>query len=180
MAEISYAQMLAVLTAAWVLVRALAAKRSRQIDMKRECLLLTVFLCIAVIARVVYFPWRLNNRHVQPLHFDIGRILPLKVQLRPFCFLTLRYAGWKRNLFGNIAMFIPVGICWPLCFPRLRRVRRTVLAGFGYSLLIELSQLLLYERTTDVDDLILNTAGTLIGALIYFAAEAFVRRRKHT
>lgn len=72
------------------------------------------------------------------------------------------------NIIGNITMFIPVGIIWPICFKKLDTPAKTILAGFGYSLLIELSQLLLYERLTDIDDLILNTIGVTIGAFIYF------------
>ncbi|WP_242829764.1 VanZ family protein [Butyrivibrio sp. XPD2006] len=37
-------------------------------------------------------------------------------------------------------------------------------------MLIELSQLLFYDRCSDIDDIILNTAGICIGALIYFKA----------
>ena len=43
-----------------------------------------------------------------------------------------------------------------------------VLAGFAFSLCIELSQLLLYSRGTDIDDLLTNTAGAFMGAVLYF------------
>ena len=36
------------------------------------------------------------------------------------------------------------------------------------SVIIELSQLLLFERFTDIDDVITNTFGVLIGSCIYF------------
>ena len=52
------------------------------------------------------------------------------------------------------------------------------LAGFGCSFLIEVSQLLFYERASDIDDLILNTTGVFIGALIYFSAFALIKRSK--
>ena len=65
-------------------------------------------------------------------------------------------------------MFIPVGIVWPVCFKKLNNFGKTVLAGAAYSFLIEMSQLLFYDRGTDIDDLILNTTGVVIGALIYF------------
>ena len=43
------------------------------------------------------------------------------------------------NIIGNIAMFIPVGIVWPICFKELDSIEKTVLAGAGFSLLIEKS-----------------------------------------
>ena len=65
-------------------------------------------------------------------------------------------------------MFIPVGMSWPFCFKKLDKVWKTVLAGFGYSLFIELTQLFVFGRSTDIDDLMLNTIGALIGALIFY------------
>ena len=41
-----------------------------------------------------------------------------------------------------------------------------------------MSQLLFYERASDIDDLILNTTGAFIGALIYFSAVALIKRSK--
>lgn len=68
------------------------------------------------------------------------------------------------NFLGNIAMFIPLGfgiqLLWNI------KGKKVVLIGFSVSLVIELLQLLL-PRGTDIDDIILNTLGTLIGVLIY-------------
>ena len=59
-----------------------------------------------------------------------------------------------------------------------KRYRKGVtLAAFGMTLFIELSQLLLYDHGTDIDDLILNTTGAFIGAMIYFLV-VIIRRRK--
>ncbi|HCW04256.1 MAG TPA: hypothetical protein DGK91_06850 [Clostridium sp.] len=74
-------------------------------------------------------------------------------------------------------MFIPVGIVWPICFKKLDNIGKAILAGAIFSLLIEISQLLFYERCSDIDDLILNTAGVAIGALIYFGCKK-LRGRK--
>ena len=75
-------------------------------------------------------------------------------------------------------MFIPVGIVWPICFRKLDSIRKTVLAGMVFTLLIELSQLLCPERHTDIDDVILNTSGILVGASILFAIRKH-RKIKH-
>ena len=74
-------------------------------------------------------------------------------------------------------MFIPVGIILPVCFRKLNNVFKVTLAAFGMTLFIELSQLLLYDHSTDIDDLILNTTGAFIGAMIYFLV-VIIRRRK--
>jgi len=75
-------------------------------------------------------------------------------------------------------MFIPVGLAWPFCFKELDTIGKTVLAGGGFSLLIEITQLPFYDRCSDVDDLILNTTGIFIGALLYFGVKRLKTRRK--
>ncbi len=178
MYEISFSQMFVFITVTWILVRGYFAWKSRQVSWRRECMLLTVYICIVVIARIVYFPLRHVEGHIGTLHFDAGKLIPLWISLKPFYFLKDRYDGWQINILGNIAMFIPVGIFWPLCFRKLDSVPKTVLAGFGFSFLIELSQLLFYERGSDVDDLILNTAGVFIGSLICFLVIKSDRKSK--
>ena len=168
MFEISFTQAVIFISLAWILTRGYFAKKNRHVDWKRECLLLTVYICIVAVTRIVYFPWHHVNGHIGFLHFDPRKIWPLWINTKPFTFLHERYGGWQLNVIGNIIMFIPVGICWPLCFRQLDSVKKTVLAGFSCSLLIELSQFLFYERGSDVDDLILNTTGVFIGAIIYF------------
>ena len=51
--------------------------------------------------------------------------------------------------------------CCPGFGPALRRPKPVLFAGFGLSLVIELSQLL-NNRRTDIDDLILNTLGAAL------------------
>lgn len=62
----------------------------------------------------------------------------------------------------NVLLFVPLGILVPLIWDRLCRTLPMLGVSFGFSLLIELSQLL-NNRSTDVDDLILNTLGGLVG-----------------
>lgn len=62
----------------------------------------------------------------------------------------------------NILMFIPFGAFLPIYFGRFRKMSTTVLAGTFMSLTIEVLQLFTF-RLTDIDDLIMNTLGTLLG-----------------
>lgn len=68
------------------------------------------------------------------------------------------------NFLGNIMLFIPFGIFIPLLW-RVS-IKKVILIGFCSSLFIEVSQLLL-TRGTDVDDLILNTIGVVLGVVLY-------------
>ena len=66
----------------------------------------------------------------------------------------------------NVVMFIPLGFFIPLIWKQMGKLSNAILAGAAFSILIELSQLLSY-RGTDVDDLITNTLGAVIGYIMY-------------
>ncbi len=46
------------------------------------------------------------------------------------------------NLIGNTTMFIPIGIIWPVVFKKLDAPWKVLAAGMGFSLCIEILQLL--------------------------------------
>ena len=73
-----------------------------------------------------------------------------------------------RNMEGmvlNAIMFAPLGFLLPAYFERYRHWGRTLAAGFLTSLTVELIQLFTF-RATDVDDLIMNMLGTVVGFLL--------------
>lgn len=73
---------------------------------------------------------------------------------------------WSAFLFlGNIGMFLPIGF-FPALLGRRPRWWKAFLSGFCASLAIETIQLFI-GRGTDLDDLILNTAGALCGYWLY-------------
>lgn len=81
-----------------------------------------------------------------------------------------RYSIFSRQMIGNAIMLLPLGIFIPL----LNRKRRKVSDFFGVLLIafivsfgIEVLQLATNYRSTDVDDVILNTLGACAGFLIY-------------
>jgi glycopeptide antibiotics resistance protein len=66
----------------------------------------------------------------------------------------------------NILMFMPVGFFLPLLWKRFENIGLTFTWGFLFSLSIEIIQLL-NDRITDIDDLLMNAAGTVAGYLIW-------------
>lgn len=78
------------------------------------------------------------------------------------------------HVMGNIAAFVPFGFATAGLLrgrSRLWTLARVVAWGFLLSLAIELMQLIMVTRATDIDDLIFNTLGTFLGAsvLLVFA-----------
>ena len=88
--------------------------------------------------------------------------------LEPFRDLKAGYGNAERQLFLNVLMTVPFGILWPVVRRGRAGVFRTVGMAFLLSLCIELIQPLLpTARTADITDLICNTAGGLMGYVLY-------------
>ncbi len=71
------------------------------------------------------------------------------------------------NTLGNVLLFIPLGIFLPLLWMRFRSIKSVLLAISFTSLLIEITQLLTATGVFDVDDILLNTFGGVIGYAIF-------------
>ena len=113
-----------------------------------------------------------------------GRYEELSYNLRPFAeierFIKYRdrvgFDFFFLNIVGNVIGFIPIGMILPVMSRRFYPFYKTVLFGFCLSFFVECVQLITRAGTFDVDDLILNTAGTLIGYLVFVAAR-LIRRK---
>lgn len=178
MLEITYWELFIVITIVWVIARVLIGLKNKKASVAREVQMMLVYICIIVITRFVYFPLHHVNGQISTMIFDISRVIPPWVNLVPVVHLFDVYDGWLINIIGNITMFIPVGIVWPICFKKIDTIGKTILSGAGFTLFIEITQLLFYERCSDVDDILLNTTGVAIGALVYFGCKSLFAKRR--
>lgn len=71
------------------------------------------------------------------------------------------------NLSGNILLFIPIGYLLPRIFVSMHSFFRFAGICLGAVFLVEIVQLLTLLGSFDVDDIILNMAGALLGHLIW-------------
>lgn len=67
-----------------------------------------------------------------------------------------------KNTILNIILFIPIGFLVPAIWKNYRSLKTTLFLGLALSVSIEILQIFTF-RLTDIDDLITNTAGTVIG-----------------
>ena len=183
MTQISYTLMVVFISIIWCLVRAICAMKTKRVDWKREIQLIFVYICIVVVARFTFFPFSKVNGEIQPLVFEGAKAFPFRVNWIPFINL-FDYPEMRDiliNVIGNTAMFIPLGIVWPSVYKALDAHWKVIFAGIGFSLCIELLQLPFYDRVSDIDDLLLNSLGFIIGYLLYLLARLLskqVRRMK--
>jgi len=82
--------------------------------------------------------------------------------------------NYLKNVFINVAGFVPLGFFLHAYFSSIRRIRcaalATVMVGATVSLTIEVLQAYLPTRDSGTTDLITNTLGTCIGAALCHAA----------
>ncbi|WP_433470865.1 VanZ family protein [Saccharomonospora azurea] len=146
----------------------------------------TLYACLAVAVVVLPLPGPGDQRLAQTVQLvpfqwvtDVGTELATYGLPRSHALLTLTF----QQLAMNVLLFVPLGA---LCVLLWRRgFLFTTLAGFGVSLLVEITQLTanfgtapFVYRIFDVDDLMANTAGAVLGWVAATVALLLVRLRK--
>jgi glycopeptide antibiotics resistance protein len=70
------------------------------------------------------------------------------------------------QLVGNLLLLLPVGLLGPIAMPAMNGWLRVLLVALVLSLAIEAAQLVVPNRMADVDDVLLNVIGALLGYAI--------------
>ena len=167
---------LIVVVAGVAMIGVVVLGRARDLSWLTIIIRCALICAVALVLSVTLFPlpiearlWRFHrpfsNLHLSPF----GTI---RAQLG----FGLRHSE-ARELIGNVALFVPLGFLLPVAARTCRRLWVTLAAAAGLSILIETVQALLPSHATDVDDVILNTAGAALGFLAFAMIAWTVRRR---
>lgn len=110
---------------------------------------------IAALVQITVIRGGVNWAQVLTATRDAPRLVPLQTTLE-----ELRAGAWPLiyHVVGNLVWFVPLG-----ALLRKRSAFTALLTGAGASVCIELMQYLLMTGVTDVDDVILNALGALLG-----------------
>lgn len=127
------------------------------------------FVALAYAAVVLWLtvgpaPWRTSGNQLE------GGILNPDAWTAPVTWTT----GYLSEMAFNVALFVPVGLLAALMIPR-RRWPLALLAGVGFTAVIELVQVPELDRVSDPRDLVMNTGGAVLGVLLVLVARG-VRR----
>lgn len=150
----------------------------------------------AIISALIYLPFYLTIRRKQPFikHLANFMLVGYFVMLAWAVFLwrggfqivngseriinlqifyeviyAYQYDGglWSSQVMWNVVMFVPLGFLLPCVFKGLRRgTWKTILLCFGFTLIIETVQYFI-GRCTDVDDVLANLTGGVMGHAVY-------------
>ena len=128
-----------------------------------------VFLIIylMVLAYVCFWSEGYGRTEVQNTYRY--NLVPFKEIMRFYTYRELvGIEAFLLNLFGNVLAFIPFGVMVPIVSRKNRRFFRVLGLTFLLSLFMECIQLIFKVGSFDVDDLILNTVGGIIGYIVFW------------
>jgi len=136
-------------------------------------------LYLALLVAVVYFPFRVDpGLRADDAVWDRAAFLARSVNLAPlasieFTLSNPRRLGAVAQIGGNLILLAPLGVLIPLLFESMRRWSRMAVFAVVCSVGIEVTQLLLFWirlsiRAIDIDDVILNVTGVMVGYLAWW------------
>lgn len=129
--------------------------------------LLWVFFIIYMVA-LTYFLF-FSERFGRVMGGDYHYNLQLFREIKRYIIYRreLGITNFMINIVGNVVAFVPFGFILPAISPRNRKFLNIALLSFELTLSIEIMQLVLQVGTFDVDDILMNFVGGIIGYIIF-------------
>lgn len=141
---------------------------------------------VFVLYCVILFYILILDKAFSGYHQNLRNILA-HINLIPFRTIityVIRLAGDSinvgtvvKNLVGNLLLFVPMGAFLPFAFDEMKKLWRVVLFLLLLILSVELTQIVLGIGSFDVDDLMLNMLGGMLGYLVFLAP--LIRKLSH-
>lgn len=157
-------------------------RNNKKIEWKRELLiLLFVAYCVGLASQTVIPRWDagIDSGTGKP-YFDIYWDNELaSVNIVPFKTIWAQFTGNNNvvgqsdvqsvsvlNLLANLLLFSPLGFFLPVFWERFRKFKCIIEIGLIVSFCVEVIQFFV-GRSSDIDDVILNTFGVITGFAVY-------------
>ena len=154
----------------YLIVRGIIIKKhNKKINLYHELtLFIFVLFIVGLFSQTIIpkFEFGVNGFGIVKNGVHKTNLIPFKVLIETYreVFMNGYVEYFLINFLGNIILFMPFGFIIPLLWNVSNK--KVIVIGTCISFFIEISQLLL-ARGTDVDDLILNTSGVILGLLLY-------------
>ncbi|MGD6940680.1 VanZ family protein [Cytobacillus gottheilii] len=157
-------------------------KRRSQINVYwfKEMLNFLFAIYICMVISVTLFPLPIGFDYQNENLFRSVNLVPLVTIIENISLIGTAYDGDTLfmialiliNVGGNILLLMPLGFLAPILWREFRHFKKVILLSLVVSITIELLQLLESSfgrggRVTDIDDVICNVLGAIIGYLIY-------------
>ncbi|MCI5825976.1 MAG: VanZ family protein [Arcanobacterium sp.] len=175
MITVSFIPVYLALAGVWVAFFLRAPRESRP----RGTQLVAYALFGVYVGVIIFFTFTPFVFDTRTAHFELN-LVPVVQSYLMVKYGILRIALY--NLIGNLLLFVPLGALAPLAFSNMRSWWRVAGVLTTASLCVESLQLIFTVRLFDVDDIILNSVGGVVGYAVFAVVLAripFVRRAVH-
>ncbi len=110
----------------------------------------------------------ITHRYNLHLFKEIKRFIKYREQIG--------FEGFIVNILGNVIAFMPYGFLLPLLNRAYRKLYLIAILSVFFSLVIETAQLLLRVGVFDVDDILMNSLGGILGYMIFLIIHPIYKR----
>lgn len=168
--------MIIVFVVIYLIYRMCCCVKSKQFDALKEFLYFMLFLYFSVMAQVTIF----KHGHV----FEWPSNGMYRINLIPLIeTIKMLTNGWNigysyYQVIANILLFMPLGFLLPLLFEDIRSWKKIFIYGCLTSVIIEVAQIFTLLNVTDIDDMIFNTLGAVLGYACYLIFIKLIHRLK--
>lgn len=176
MIAISYIYIAAILTIVWTIYRTIVLIRSEEKNILREVLINIFFVYFLILINLTICKMGMLQINFQNKFYV--NYIPFIETINMFKNNFMGIGNAIYNVFGNILLFIPLGFFISLLFKRKNKLINIALYGFYASFTIEFIQLFTAINLTDIDDIIFNTLGAILGFLIYNLFNYAIKKTK--
>lgn len=132
---------------------------------KNLILVLFIIYCF-VLAFILFFP-RLHHSNNFERSYNLLPFATIYEMISRLINQTISNNIVIRNIGVNILLFVPMGIALPILFNNFKKLWQVTLICFFVTALAETIQYIFNLGSFDIDDIILNTFGGIIGYAVF-------------
>lgn len=162
---IPYIYIAAILTVIWAVYRFISLRKNKEKNILREVAINLFYMYFLIVIKFKICPmgWiEINFRNSFYINY-----IPFVGTVNMINQNHMGIGNTLFNILGNIFILVPLGFFIPLLFQEKNKFVKVTLYGMFTSLVIELIQLFNFSSVTDIDDVIFNTLGAMLGYLIF-------------
>ena len=155
------------------ITNSMAANKKKSTGIRAFAVVL-FFIYFLVLFYFLFFSEEMGRTYVErEYHYNL---IPFREIVRFYTYREIvGFKAYALNLFGNIIAFIPFGFMVPILNWRCRQMEKVACISFYLSITIECIQFISRVGAFDVDDLILNTLGGILGYCVLCVANQIRR-----